>query len=72
MQKQFIQFKAHSVKNVEEIDIAIIDVEGIEALTKDPDNPGGTRVHTNEGMYLAAEPIEYFQNLLKPLGWEQK
>lgn len=72
MEKQFIQFNARSASNPDEFAITIIDVGTIEALTNDRDHPGCMNVHVGNGTYSTTESLEYFQNLLKPLGWEQK
>lgn len=72
MEQQFIQFRSGNVNDSTIVDIIILRVAEIESIVPSKMYKGGCAVFRRDGMFESPDSLEYFQNLLKPLGWEQK
>lgn len=72
MEKQFIQFRSRSAKDTTKVDTIILRTSVIECIVPSNQYEGGCAIHCGDGLFESPDSLEYFQNLLKPLGWEQK
>ena len=72
MEQKFIQYTARHNTQPGDTILMIRPLSNIAGVSPSLRNPDGCTVYESEGEMEAVESIEYFQNLLKPLGWEQK